>query len=234
MVKKKLPQDRQVNVQLLLPVAACACALAGDLSLSLCEDGGGGEPTLECTERLLGFGAPLELPLWRRESMERSCYRAEASEKPPVKVSKPEELLNLLAAVGGWPLGHSANFSRVHLYTSGGYDEVQERDSVGMEQTLFCFDIQVISQQSFENLVDVITVGVEVRRVNENIINVNIDKAIKKISENIVNHGLKNCGGISESERHNSIFVVATGGVERSFPLVPLPDADQMVGVSKV
>ena len=66
-----------------------------------------------------------------------------------------------------------------------------------MEQTLFCFDIQVISQQSFENLVDVITVGVEVRRVNENIINVNIDKAIKKISENIVNHGLKNCGGIS-------------------------------------
>ena len=77
----------------------------------------------------------------------------------------------------------------------------------------------MISQQSFENLVDMITVGVKVRRVNKNIIHVNIDKAIKESSENIIYHGLKNCGGICESEGYNQIFVVATGVVERHFPI---------------
>jgi len=69
--------------------------------------------------------------------MEGSSYCAEASDKPPVKVSKPQELLHFFAAIRHRPLSHSAYFSLIHLHPSRGYDKSQEGDGVGMELPFF-------------------------------------------------------------------------------------------------
>lgn len=73
--------------------------------------------------------------------MQRSRYCAEAFDEQPVKVSKnrdprPKELLNFLAAIRCGPFSHSANFSRVHLHPSRGYNEAKEEDRIGMKLSL--------------------------------------------------------------------------------------------------
>ena len=99
---------------------------------------------LEGLERLFSLWGPSEWHLCGNESMERSGYGAEASDKSPIKVSKSQELLNLLATVRCRPFCYSANLSQVHLYFSRGYNEAQERDRFGMKHTFFVFDIQIV------------------------------------------------------------------------------------------
>ena len=113
---------------------------------------------LEFLERLFSLRVPVKRDLGGGKSMERSSYCAEAPDKPPVKVRKSKELLNLFTAVWSGPICHSTYFSRIHLYSSRGYNKAQERNSIGMEDTLFCFDIQVVFKESFQNLVYMVLV----------------------------------------------------------------------------
>ena len=124
------------------------------------EDGRRGEAALEGLERLLRLRAPVEPNLGRGQSVEGSSYCAKASDKPPVEVSKPEELLNFLAAIRRWLLDHSAHFSRIQLHPSRGYDKAQEGDGVGMKLTLFRFDIQVVVEKTLKNLANMASVSV--------------------------------------------------------------------------
>ena len=89
--------------------------------------------------------------------MEGCSYCAKASDEPPVKVSKPQELLNSLAVIRR---RYSTYFSRIHLHPSRGYDKAQEGDGVGMKLTFFCFDIQVIVEKTFKDLAYVVFVSV--------------------------------------------------------------------------
>ena len=198
------------------------------------EDGGRGEATLEGLEGCLRLWRPVELHLRGGKSMERRSYCAKASDEPPVKVSKSEELLNLFAAIRCGPLSHSANFSRVHLHSSRGYDEAQEGDSVGMEHTLFCFDIESVIQQSFQDFGHVVLVSVKVRGVNEDVVEVHINKKVQEVSKYVVNHGLEYSRCICESKRHDQVFIMATWGIKSCLPLVPLSNSNQMVSVAKV
>ena len=165
--------------------------------------------------------------------MERSSYCAKASDKPPMKVCKSQELLNLFAAVWCRPFCHSGNFSRVHLHFSRGYDEAQEQDRFGMKNTFLCFDIQVMFYQSLKNLVDMNFVCSEVRRIDQNVIQINIHKMIQKVSQNVIDHGLENCRCTGETKGHHTILIVAAGCVKTGFPLVSLSDMDQVVCVGE-
>ncbi len=60
------------------------------------------------------------------------------------------------------------------------------------------------------------------------------NKAIKYVPKDITHQSLEGCGSICKPKRHYQVFVVACGCVEGSFPFVPLPDADQMIGVAKI
>lgn len=72
--------------------------------------------------------------------MKWGCYCAETSDKLPVKVSKFEELLNLLVAIRRGPFGHSAYFCWIHLHPPRGYYEAQEGDGIGVKLALFRFN----------------------------------------------------------------------------------------------
>ena len=103
--------------------------------------------SLEC---LLSLQQPVELHLCGRKSIERGSYCAEASDEQPVKVSKPQELLNLVAAVSCRPSCHSANFGRIHLHSSRSYNEAQEGDGVGMKHTFLALTYKSLSNSLFK------------------------------------------------------------------------------------
>ena len=101
------------------------------------EDRGRGEQMLEVPECLFSLGGPTKGDLGGGKSMERNSYCAEAPDKLPV--CKSLELLNLFAAVWSRPICHSTHFSRIHLYSSRGYNEAQEQDSIGMKNTALTY-----------------------------------------------------------------------------------------------
>ena len=102
--------------------------------------------------------------------MEGCSDVAKVPDKSPVKVGKPQELLNLFATIRCRPLSHSTDFSWVHLHLSRGYDEAQEGYSVSMKLALFSFDVQFVLQQSLENLTNMVNMGVRVWGKDQDII----------------------------------------------------------------
>ena len=60
------------------------------------------------------------------------------------------------------------------------------------------------------------------------------DKPIKHVPEHIVDQGLEDCRGIGEAKGHHQVFVMPSGSVECSLPLIPLSDADEVVSIAKV
>lgn len=48
----------------------------------------------------------------------------------------------------------------------------------------------------------------EVMRIYENVVQINKNKSVEKITHNIIDQSLKNCRGVRESERHYQIFVM--------------------------
>ena len=56
---------------------------------------------------------------------------------------------------------------------------------------------------------------------------------VKEVSQNAIDHGLKNCWGIGESKRLDSVLIVSVWCVESSLPLISF-DMDQMVNITKI
>ena len=69
---------------------------------------------------------------------------------------------------------------------------------------------------------------------NQNIVQVHKNKMINHVPETVIDQGLEHGWSISQAERHYLVLVVPRRGVEGRLPLVPLPDADQVVGISQV
>lgn len=70
--------------------------------------------------------------------------------------------------------------------------------------------------------------------IDQNVSEINKHKEIQHISEDIIYQGLKNSGGVGESKWHHQVLIVATGCDEGCFPLIPLTEPNEMVGVAKV
>ena len=79
-----------------------------------------------------------------------------------------------------------------------------------------------------------VLVGVKVRWVDQTIVKVNVHEMVKEVSQNAIDHGLKNCWGIGESKRLDSVLIVSVRCVESSLPLISPLDMDQMVNITKI
>ncbi len=54
------------------------------------------------------------------------------------------------------------------------------------------------------------------------------------MSQHVINEYLENRGGVGQPEEHDQIFKVPPWGIKRSFPLIPLPYADQMISITQI
>ncbi len=70
--------------------------------------------------------------------------------------------------------------------------------------------------------------------VNKDVVQVDEDMFVEHVTEHVIDEGLEDGRGISEAKGHDKVFVMPGGHVEGRLPLVPLSDADQVVGVAEV
>jgi len=80
------------------------------------QDGSCCEPLLQFQERVLCLWSPHKLNMGRVKGMERRGNGTEITYETSVKVSKPQELLNLLSGAWHWPISHVADLCWVHLH----------------------------------------------------------------------------------------------------------------------
>ena len=72
---------------------------------------------------------PLETGLGRGECGEGASHSTVIPNKPPVKISKPQELLETTSGGRGGPVCYRLQFRGVHLDLGGGDDEAQKKET---------------------------------------------------------------------------------------------------------
>uniref|UniRef100_A0A6Q2XA13 non-specific serine/threonine protein kinase n=1 Tax=Esox lucius TaxID=8010 RepID=A0A6Q2XA13_ESOLU len=109
--------------------------------------------------------------------------------------------------------------------------------SSGKDLSLFHVKLsleKLILQESLEDLPDVLDVFGRCFGEYQDVVQVDEHKTPQHVPQHVVNQALEHCRRVGQSEGHNQIFKVAKGGVESRQPFIPLPDPDQMVGVTQV
>ncbi len=93
---------------------------------------------------------------------------------------------------------------------------------------------KAILEQPLEHSSDVLNMFLERRRKYQYVIQVDIYELIYHVSQHVIDECLENRGGVGQPEGHNKIFKVPPGGIKRGLPLIPLPNADQMISVTQI
>ena len=76
--------------------------------------------------------------------MQGSSNCTEVTNTTSIKVSKPQEALNLLTARRSGPIHHHTDHSQVHPDAVPRHNKTQKRHSGNMKFTLLCFNIKLI------------------------------------------------------------------------------------------
>ena len=71
-------------------------------------------------------------------------------------------------------------------------------------------------------------------QVDQYVIQIDHDIDVYHICENVVHELLKSCGSVSKPFRHYQLLKGPISGLERSLPLIPSSDVNQVVHVLKV
>ena len=72
-----------------------------------------------------------------------------------------------------------------------------------MELTLLRLDIQSVLKTLLQDLSDVSRLLRQGPREDQDIVNVDEDRAVQHVPEDIINQGLEDSGGVGEPEGHN-------------------------------
>lgn len=71
-------------------------------------------------------------------------------------------------------------------------------------------------------------------RKDQDIIYIHKNKAIQKVSVDIIHQGVEHCWGIGEAKGHDQVLEVAQECVKHRLSLIPISDPDQVVCISQV
>ncbi len=69
---------------------------------------------------------------------------------------------------------------------------------------------------------------------NLNVIKVDKNELAEHVPEHVINKGMENSRGVREAKGHNKVFIMPSGGVEGSFPLIPWLDTYKVVSIAQV
>lgn len=103
-----------------------------------------------------------------------------------------------------------------------------------MKFTFYLFAIELVAYKALEDLPNMVHMGFQRGGINQDVIYVSDHISSQPISKHIINTTLEDGGGTRESIYHHQVFIVACGGAECCLPIVPLSDANQVVGAAAV
>ena len=90
-----------------------------------------------------------------RESSERNSHIGVISNESTIKISEPEEKLDLLDFSWGRPIANDLNFQFVHLETVRADDKAKEIRRLDVEFAPLDFRVEIIVAESAQDFADV-------------------------------------------------------------------------------
>lgn len=105
---------------------------------------------------------------------------------------------------------------------------------VRKEFTLLCLSKQMVLEELLEHGSIVSDMFLQEAWENKDVVQVNKHVAVEHVSGEIVDEVLENSRHIGKAKQHNQILVMSSRGVESRLPLVPCPDANEVVSIPEI
>ena len=123
-----------------------------------------------------------------------------------VEVSEPQKALYILNTDWKLSIDNSSDFDRIHSDFSLSNDEIKIFNFFDIEFIFINVKLKTDVLKLSENCLNMNLMILSVLTVDQNIVNVNSDKNIKAVSENVINVALKETWGFTEFKEHDKVF----------------------------
>ena len=123
-----------------------------------------------------------------------------------IEVSESQKALYILNIDWGLLISNSSDFKRIHSDFSLDDNKIKIFNFFNIEFTFVNVKLKTDILKLSENCLNMNLIILSVLTVDQNIVNVNSDKNIKAVSENIIDVALKETWSFTESKEHNKIF----------------------------
>ena len=138
-----------------------------------------------------------------------------------VEVSEPQKALYILNTDWELSISNSSDFDRIHSDFSLSNDEIKILDFFNIKFTFINIKLKTDILKLSENCLNINLMILSVLTVDQNIINVNSDKNIKAVSENVINVALKETWDFTEFKEHDKVFKQTVTDAYSSLLLLP-------------
>ena len=154
--------------------------------------------------------------------------------KAAVKIGKAKEPPELGTVGGPLPLFHRPDLLGVDLDAPLFQDIAEKFHRCCVEHALLSLYKQPVFQESVEYLADVASMFLGGPGRHQDVVEVHDDKGVEEISQHVIDKGLENSRGISQTKRHDEVLKVSQVSVKPRLPFIPLSDTYQVVRVAQV
>ena len=151
-----------------------------------------------------------------------------------VKIHKAQELPELGAVGGPLPLRHHPDLLGVGPDAPLLQEMAKEFHGCSVEHALLGLNKQPVFEQSVEYLADMASMFLGSPGKHQDVIEVDSDKGVKDILQHVIDKGLENSRGVSQTERHDEVLKVSQVSVKPRLPFIPLSDTYQVVRIEQV
>ena len=137
-----------------------------------------------------------------------------------VEVSELQKALYILNTDWGLLINNSSDFNRIYSDFSLNDDKIKIFNFFDIEFTFINVKLKTDVLKLSENYLNINLMILSVLTVDQNIVNVNSDKNIKAVSENVIDVALKETWGFTEFKEHDEIFKQTVIGAYSSLSLL--------------
>ena len=123
-----------------------------------------------------------------------------------VEVSKSQKALYILNTDWELLISNSSDFSKIHSDFSFSNDEIKIFDFFNIEFTFVNIKLKTGILKLSENCLNMNLMILSILTIDQNIVNVNSDKNIKAVSENVIDVALKETWDFTENKEHDKVF----------------------------
>ena len=123
-----------------------------------------------------------------------------------IEVSESQKALYILNTDWGLSISNSSDFSRIHSDFSLDNDEIKIFDFFNIEFTFVNVKLKTGILKLSENYLNMNLMILSVLTVDQNIVNIDSNKNIKAVSENVIDVALKETWNFTEFKEYDEIF----------------------------
>ena len=204
--------------------------------VEMVKDGRGSESLLESLESTHAVWGEIPRSGLLGQSSERDRDLRVIVDKSTIEIGEAEEGLDVSNIPRLGPREDRLDLLGVHADAVGADDIAEIFDAGRVELAFLGLAIEVVESKTFEDFADAFDVVRFVIGVgeDEDIVEVDDDRDIEEIGEDLVHKALEGCGCVGETEWHNEVLEGSISRSERGLPLIARGDANVAVADAEI